>query len=135
VVGAFEVIAEDRQRGTIVLQDTRANGAVVVLICREAGGAPPPGAVMHPAPPDPVYPLELRARIDRTLREGADADAPEAFRLEVNLETMPAGRLDFELPSFIRAAAEVASTGVDSLDLTEEIAADWGYTGRGLATA
>ena len=125
VTGAFEVVAEDGARGTIVLRDRRKDGTVVLLVCQPGDG---PGGVSPPAPPpEPWYPTGGAAA---RFHEQIERDIRAERRAGVILDTseLPAGLQQFALGAFVERARAAFLDGERAIELNRENAAEWGWT-------
>jgi len=114
----FVVYLEDRKRGTIVLEDHRQRGAVVLLACKPLGGGGSGAVLPTPLPsPDDDYII---------FGDSIEELGGMEFKLTIDLNDMPAGALEFDLNTFIAKAREVASF-TDRVRLDQDTAADWGF--------
>ncbi|GAA0798049.1 hypothetical protein [Spirilliplanes yamanashiensis] len=111
------------------IRDERADGTVVMLVCREAdrrAAAPGPEVCMAlPAQDGGVYPMLTFA--------GREPRRPR--RVLVDTTRLPAGIQRFRLGAFGRRAIEAARAGRQDVRLTADEARQWGHVAPAAADA
>jgi hypothetical protein len=112
------------QSGKIYIRDDRSDGSILLLICEEldnGGGIIAAATTGESDDDDGPYPMLEKRGV-----------AEKRFVLDVDTSKMPSGVLKFDSAQFVDRALSVARDGVKQVELTEEIADDWGYRGEGV---
>jgi hypothetical protein len=113
----MRILTQDGE-GTVYIEDKRADGSIVVLICTEAkqgGGRGTDGGPIIDHAPDPGgFPVGYRI----------ESEQPT---LTLVTHAMPARRLFFELGPFMSRSLQAFHSGEERIELNPETAPQWGF--------
>lgn len=116
------IVVQARGRsGEVLARDTRPDGTVVILVCKQWDSPIGNGVVVGPGEP---------AKEDKTLLGefplfGVHAEE-KPFRIVIDTTGLPAGPMHFRSERFLEAASEAASEGATEVVLSRHNAEFWG---------
>lgn len=126
---ALAIVARNGRSGQLIVKDTRSDGAVVLFVCDPFDGS---AAAFFDAKskdggrgpiPDPDA--------DRVLRSLEFTDA-DTFVFTLDTSGLPRGRQMVQSDVFLSRMMRALEEGVSTVELSSDIASDWGFVSEDL---
>lgn len=112
--------------GSIVVEDERDDGSIVLLVCEELEEPGPTGTVIQPDE-EPKRGRIVWPKLKSLMQA---ARAPEEFELTVDISAMPGGAvLPFRSEQFLAHVRQLAGDDVTEASITPDNAGSWGFAG------